>query len=182
MRAASLSLEPARAVPRGRLLFHAGAAALLYGIDGFLLSQGVLAGLTTLVMVVLGLVHVVRGLLADRWRVRFGFSLIAIYAVMMASVVATIHANNQLAARRAEGLVVALKSYRAATGNYPVRLRELVPGYLPAVPRAKYALAFDEFFYSYDPAEHRGVLLYVVIPPFGRRTYNLGSDTWGSLD
>lgn len=175
-------MEPARGASRDRLLFHAGAAVLLYGIDGFLLSQGVLAVLTTLVMVVLGLIHVVRGLLADRWRVRFGLSMIAIYAVMMGSVVATIHANNQLAARRADEVVVALKRYRATTGNYPVRLSELVPEYLPAVPRAKYTLAFDEFFYSYDPAEHRGVLLYVVIPPFGRRTYNLGTDTWGSLD
>jgi hypothetical protein len=175
-------MEPARGAAPGKLLFHMGAAAVLYGIDGFLLAQGALAGLTTLVMVVLGLIHVVRGLLADRWRIRFGLSMIAIYAVMMAAVVATIHANNQLAARRADGLVAALKSYRATTGNYPVRLAALVPGYLPAVPRARYTLAFDEFLYSYDPAAHQGFLLYVVIPPFGRRTYNLGTDTWGSLD
>jgi len=155
---------------------------LLYGVEAFLLAQGVFAGLAAFVMVVLGIIHVIRGLLADRWRVRYGSSMIAIYAVMMASVVLTIRANNRLAQRRAEGIVTALKLYRSKTGDYPVRLTALVPEYLPAVPLAKYTLLFNEFTYHHDPAQRQGFLMYAVIPPFGRRTYSLDTDTWGYLD
>lgn len=168
--------------PPRSLLVHAVAAALLYGIDAFVFSQGALAGIVTLVMVVLGAIHIARGLVGDRWRVRFGISMIAIYAVMMASVVATISANNRLASRRAEEVVAALKLYRSKTGDYPVHLTELVPEYLPEVPRAKYTLMFDELSYHYEPASHHGFLLYTVTPPFGRRTYNLDTDAWGHLD
>lgn len=175
-------MQPSRSAPPRGLLVHAGAAALLYGVEGFLFSQGALAGITTFVMVVLGIIHVVRGLLADHRRVRYGFSMIAIYVVMMASVVATIQANDQLARRRADGIVTALKLYRSKTGDYPVRLTELVPEYMPAVPRAKPTLLFNEFSYHYDPAKHQGFLLYTAIPPFGRRTYWLDTDTWGYVD
>jgi hypothetical protein len=175
-------MQPTRSTPPRSILVHAGAAALLYGVDAFVLSQGALAGVVTFVMVVLGIIHIVRGLLSDRWRIRFGLSMIAIYVVMMASVVVTIRANNRLAGRRAEEVVAALKVYRARTGDYPVRLADLVPGDLPSVPRSKYTLLFNEFSYHYDPATHQGFLLYEVTPPFGRRTYRLDTGTWGYLD
>jgi hypothetical protein len=175
-------MQPSRSAPPPSVLAHAGAAVLLYGVEGFLFSQGVFAGIVTLVMVVLGTIHVFRGLVADPWRVRYGFSMIAIYAVMMASVVATIDANNRLARGRAEEIVAALKLYKSKTGDYPVHLTELVPEFLPAVPRAKYTLTFNEFHYHYEPATHQGFLLYEAIPPFGRPTYRLDTDTWGYID
>ncbi|MEP7123010.1 MAG: hypothetical protein ABJE95_18930 [Byssovorax sp.] len=169
------------AAPRS-LRAHAIAATLVYGVDAFVFAQGALAGITLLVMVVLGLIHVVRGLIADRPRARFGLKTIAIYVIMMASVVATIQANNRLAARRADGLVVALESYKSRTGDYPARLSDLVPEYLPSVPLAKYTLLFNDFSYHHDLSERRGFLMYTVIPPFGRRTYWLDTGTWGYLD
>lgn len=167
--------------PRG-LLVHGCAAVVLYVIDAFLFAQGGVAGIATFVMVLFGIVRVARGVAANNGYIRSGFAIIAIYSIMMASVVATIQANNRIARGRADEIVAALKLYRSATGDYPVRLMELVPGYMPVVPRAKYTLMFNEFDYHYDPTARRGFLMYVALPPFGRPTYRLDTDTWEYLD
>ena len=83
---------------------------------------------------------------------------------------------------RAEEVVVALNAYRARTGDYPVRLSDLVPEYLPVVPLARYTLMFNELDYHHAAAQPGGFLVYTVIPPFGRRTYSLDTGTWGFLD
>lgn len=168
--------------PPRSLRAHAIVAVALYVVDAFVLAQGALAGLVTMIMLLLGIVHVARGLFADRARIRYGLSMIGIYLVMMTAVLVTLRANNQLASRRADEIVVALRAYRAATGDYPARLEDLVPAYLPAVQRAKYTLGFGEFDYHHTPGQAGGFLIYNVLPPFGRRTYSLDTDHWGSLD
>lgn len=170
--------------PPGGLLFHVCAAVLLYFFDALLLSQGAVAGIATFVMVLLGIVRVARGggVAVVGRHIRSGFALTVIYPIMMASVVATIWANNRIARGRADEIVAALKLYRSENGDYPVRLAELVPRYMPVVPRAKYTFSFNEFDYHYDPRDHRGYLMYVALPPFGRPTYWLGRDAWGYLD
>jgi hypothetical protein len=169
------------AAPRS-LLVHVRVAVFLYGVDALLFGQGGVAGIATFAMVLVGIVHVARGVVADRRYIRSGFAIIAIYAIMMASVVGTIWANNRIARGGADEIITVLKRYKSATGDYPVRLVELVPEYMPTVPRAKCTLMFNEFYYSYDPKEHRGSLMYVALPPFGRPAYRLHTDTWGYLD
>ena len=131
-------MQPARGAPLRGLLLHAGVAAVVYGIDAFVLAQGAVAGITTVVLTLFGLGHVVRGLASRGKGIVYGASMIAIYVGMIFAVVGTISANNQLASRRAAEIVVALTRYKATTGDYPVRLTDVVPGYLPSVPRAKY--------------------------------------------
>ncbi len=61
--------------------------------------------------------------------------------------------SNQLTARdeTAKSVLVALEAYRDATGEYPEKMRHLVPEYLPEVPRPQIGLFLDEgdeFTYS----------------------------------
>lgn len=175
-------MQPTRGAPLRGLLLHAGVAAAVYALDAFVLAQGAVAAITTVILVLFGLSHVVRGLASRGKGIVYGLAMMAIYLGMMASVVATISANNQLASRRADEIVAALKQYRATTGDYPAHLTDLVPGYLPSIPRAKYTLMFDDFSYHHTPNEPGGFLMYTTLPPFGRRTYSLDTTTWGSLD
>jgi hypothetical protein len=62
----------------------------------------------------------------------------------------------------------------------PDRLEQLVPEFLPAVPRAKYTFAWGEFTYSTSAKDH--TLMYVVIPPFGRLFYHFEEARWTQLD
>ena len=60
-----------------------------------------------------------------------------------------------------------------------------MPTYLPAVPRAKYTLGWGNFTYTSlgsDPDEPHHVLMYVALPPFGRRLYHLEQGRWSTLD
>ena len=154
----------------------------MLSLDGVVIGQGAVTFLITAVMLLLGIVHVLRGLGAQRWRIRHGASMIGIYVVMIAAVILFIRANNGLAQDRAERVVAALERYRAQHGDYPADLGALVPEQLPSVPRAKYTLTFGTFSYHYDPARKTGYLGYTTLPPFGRQMYSLADHGWGSLD
>ncbi len=91
--------------------------------------------------------------------------------------------NAGIAATRAQALISACKAYRAQRGEFPDRLEDLVPGFIPAVPRANYTLwgAF-RYWNGSQTKEPDHVLTYVVFPPFGRRLYHFEEDRWSSLD
>ena len=174
-------MEPTRTPSARWVIAHVVVAAALYRIDTFYLAQGFLAGLTTAIMVVVGLVHVVRGLLGDRARLVRGAVLIGLYAAMMFLVVRTNRASNLEARTRADRVIAALHGYREARGTYPTHLTELVPEFLPAVPRAKDIAMSGEFTYVWSE-DKGGFLMYVELPPFGRPYYDLRSETWRYMD
>jgi len=89
-------------------------------------------------------------------------------------------ANNALAARRADALVAALHRYEARHQRLPDSLQALVPEFIPAVPRAKYTLMFGDFLYYASERQH--VLMWVMIPPFGRQLYDFERRRWRTLD
>lgn len=175
------AMSPSRTLSTRWVIPHVVAAAALYLIDALYLGQGALAGLLTAIMVVTGLIHVVRGLFGDRARVTRGAVLIGLYAAMMLLVVLTIRASNREARVRADRVIAALQGYREARGTYPEHLAELVPEFLPAVPRAKDTFAFGEFTYTWHE-DSGGFLMYTDIPPFGRPYYDLRSGTWKYMD
>jgi hypothetical protein len=78
-------------------------------------------------------------------------------------------------------IIDACRAFDARYGTLPNRLQDLVPEFLPDVPRAKYTLAYNAFEYStFD--EHRHTLMYVAFPPFGRRIYHFEGRRWSQLD
>ena len=78
---------------------------------------------------------------------------------------------------QAARVIEACRAFEARHGMLPDRLEELVPEFLPAVPRAKYALAWGEFTYT-TSAEKRHTLMYVTLPPFGRQVYHFEEGRW----
>ncbi|MCW5593544.1 MAG: hypothetical protein KIS74_15690 [Burkholderiales bacterium] len=167
-------------VPKPAALRRALAiAALLFLGDGVWIAQGVLSMLVALWAVFLGLPV---ALLARKYagaRVR-RLAALGIYLLAAVAVWTWIGTNNGIARERAEGVIAAVKAFRADTGRYPASLDELVPRYLPEVPRAKYTLAFHEF--TYRSSGNDAWLYYVALPPFGRPTYAFSSGKWGYLD
>ena len=79
--------------------------------------------------------------------------------------VVAVRVNNNIASGRAERVGSACAQYRQAKGSYPQSLRELVPEFLPAVPRAKPVAMFSDF--RYEPAGNRHRLAWRVFPPRG---------------
>ena len=78
-------------------------------------------------------------------------------------------------------VIAACQAYRVRHGMFPATLQQLVPEFLPSVPRAKYTLAYGEFTYWASSADAH-TLMYVALPPFGRRLYHFEQGTWTQLD
>jgi hypothetical protein len=78
-------------------------------------------------------------------------------------------------------VIAACRAYQVRHGALPSTLQQLVPEFLPAVPRAKYTLAYGTFTYSAS-SEKEHTLMYVALPPFGRRFYHFEQGVWTQLD
>ena len=105
---------------------------------------------------------------------------LGIHALTLVAVMATINFNNRLARTRGDQVVSAIKEYKARHDRYPDALQGLVPDFLPSVPKAKYALAFNEFYYRYSPGELLRFGCFVW-PPFAWSFYDFERNRWRSV-
>lgn len=107
-----------------------------------------------------------------------------LYLALGAATIAALRLHGATARANADTVIAACQRYRAAHGRFPERLEDLVPGQLASVPPAKHTWIWGEFSYwSTGTAEAPAhSLVYVAVPPFGRRVYQLELGTWGRLD
>lgn len=173
-------IDSANAFQWSRCVSHAVTVMAIYYIDAIFLTQGALAAIATFVGVIVGLVNLFRGIVSPaRWRLLYGPGVGLLYVLMMAAVVHTIRVGNETAQARADQLVSALKHYRADHGRFPAQLDDLVPRYIPAVPRAKDGAMLGDFVYLYG-AGARGTLWWTRMP-FSLRIYDLERGTWSNF-
>lgn len=86
-----------------------------------------------------------------------------------------------VAERRVAEVADALARYKVERNAYPLRLQDLVPAYLPAIPSAKpVSLMSEGPIYLYQPNEP--LLMYMSIPPLGRRVLNVATREWTEVD
>jgi hypothetical protein len=104
----------------------------------------------------------------------------AIPLVTFALVLGNSAMQSRIAKANAERIIAACEKFHAGNGRFPDTLDELVPEYMPFIPRAKYCLEWNK--YQYINIEGNPILLWVDIPPFGRPTYNFQNRRWGYLD
>jgi hypothetical protein len=91
-------------------------------------------------------------------------------------------AGSERARKNAEQIIAACKAFHGKHGRFPRALEELVPGFLPAVPPAKYSGPHFGFTYDVGPDGQRHVLGWTEVIPFGRPYYVLEEERWGYLD
>jgi hypothetical protein len=104
-----------------------------------------------------------------------------LYLLLGLAAYGTARFHGATAETHAVRVIEACRAFEARHGMLPNRLEDLVPEFLPAVPRAKYTLAWGEFTYS-TFTEKRHTLMYVAFPPFGRRVYHFEARRWSQLD
>lgn len=160
-------------------------AAVLGGL--FLLDLGYSGqGLFSLAVAVSGLALLTVGAL---WSGLRGAAALArsralragMYLFLGAATLATMRLHAATAESHAAVVIEACRAFERSHGTLPARLEELVPEFLPSVPRAKYTLAWGEFTYSASDTK-RHTLMYVALPPFGRRIYHFENARWSQLD
>ena len=103
------------------------------------------------------------------------------YVVLGIATVATMQFHMATAMSHALRVIDASRAYQAKHGRLPDRLDELVPEFLPAVPRAKYTIQWGTFTYM-KGSEQSHTLMFTSLPPFGRQVYHFETAQWGQFD
>jgi hypothetical protein len=112
-----------------------------------------------------------------------GWRLAIVRIALPVLVLGLVSANNAFQRKIGEKniriIIYACEKFHAAKGEYPKSLNELVPQYLPHIPRAKYCLAWCDFMYFNNG---HPILVWYIVPPYGRKTYNFDDRRWNYLD
>jgi hypothetical protein len=133
---------------------------------------------------ILILVYLPRSLLAKKYAACRKERLIrfAIYLSALGLFFGLIPINKKIADERAERIIAAVENYKATTGKYPDRLDQLAPQFIAEIP-AKARISFADIGFRYHAGnEGRPTLMYLAMPPFGRRIYSFATKSWGFID
>ena len=104
----------------------------------------------------------------------------AVPALTLGLVLTNNAVQGKIAGANAARVVTACEAFHAATGEFPKTLDELVPRYLPSIPRAKYCLLFGKFMY-FNNGQHP-ILVWCAVSPFGKKVYSFEDRRWSYLD
>lgn len=177
------SSPPSPSSAYGPLVTTAVIGAILYTVDALVLGQGGLIVLATMCGMIVGLVRI--GSAVGRRSARdagIAAMTLVLWIGFAVGTFASVYGQTHLAKSRAERVIAACEAYRTAHGVYPENLQQLVPGYLPEIPRARIALTFDRFDYitmvGRDGAQP--ILMYTTVPPFGHASYTFETKRWSS--
>jgi hypothetical protein len=156
-------------------------AACIFVFDGLILGQGVIGVFVFLVAFLGGTIRILSAVRRkDRILVRFHAARTGVYFLMAVAIVATIYVNNRIARHQADRVIAACRQFETKYHRFPDRLQELVPEFLPGIPRAKYTLLYGDFSYLVS-SEKEHHLYYVAFPPFARVMYAFESDRWSTF-
>lgn len=158
---------------------HFVAAALVYALDVWVVGMGMFSFLVALVVgVTIALSRLPAG---DAAAFRTKLWKLGVWCLVPGVMYGTMVVQTHVAQSRADRVVSAIEGFHAKEGRYPARLAELVPGYLPSIPRAHPRVVFDEYHY-YPGSDGKTSLTWVVYPPFYRATYDFADRTWSRWD
>jgi hypothetical protein len=120
-----------------------GSAIVLLAYDAVLNGS---FGLSFLICPIWFLVSVLKNAIqCPGWRL--ALFRIAVPPLTLGLVLANDAFQYRIAEANAARVVEACEEFRDANGKFPKTLGELVPWYMPSVPRAKYCLEYGEFRY-----------------------------------
>ncbi len=167
-------------IPSDKTLPNRGVGKSIAGAFVLIFWDAALSGsflMSFLVCPIWFLVSILKNLIQrPGWKI--ALFRIAIPVATLGLVLANNDYQYKMAESNAAQIVTACEQFHAATGKYPQTLDELVPQYLPSVPPAKYCLLFGEFRYWKDSP----MLVWCVVPPYGRAIYNFEERRWNYLD
>ena len=111
---------------------------------------------------------------------RLALLRIAIPAATLGLALANDDVQCKIGEANAPRIVAACEEFRAANGRFPKTLDDLVPAYLPSIPRAKYCLDYGEF--RYWNIDGSPILVWYLVPPYGRKIYDFEKRRWNYID
>ena len=152
---------------------------LLAILDGLVLHQGAISIFTLILFCPIQLLCALP-LIGSKEKRSARLSRVLRYGVAAMLVLLYLQFDRARARFKAEEVIKACQQYKEEQGKYPEKLEVLVPKYIPQIPHANFSLMYNEFQYWIHNGQ--ASLIYPVMPPFGRATYNFESKTWNGVD
>ncbi|MEN6616718.1 MAG: hypothetical protein ABFD12_09190 [Syntrophorhabdus sp.] len=162
-------------------------SSLVHGIAAFLivlvaavymdsLSMGITCAIVGIIMVLTGR--------KSRYPGKRKLIALSCYFLALIMIFSVKIANNHLSYTNAGIIIVSLEKYKEKTGTFPVKLSDLVPGYLAKIPDARYSFMSRKYYYyiARDGSQANYHLMFIQESPFARRVYNSSEKKWHSID
>jgi hypothetical protein len=154
-------------------------AVALFFLDAFVIGSFYVAGIILLLVIPLKLAKAVK-LRKEKVLLKQVLIRTGIYGLAAISIIVMFSANNTIAIKRTEMIVDACERYKTKFGDYPSTLATLIPEFLKEIPSAKIGLVAGGFRYISNGGKHQ--ILFVKVPPYGRKYYTLETREWSSID
>jgi len=103
-----------------------------------------------------------------------------IYFTSIIGIIGIFKLNAYIGGQNANVVINAINSYHADAGIYPQNLNQLIPNYLDSIPICAYRITDNKYKYRVD--QDNADLIWIKVPPFGRRNYNFKNAEWTYLD
>ena len=103
-----------------------------------------------------------------------------IYLCACVCIVGVYRLNTFVGKKNAHRIVSAIEVYKSDKGVYPAELSDIVPEYMSGIPVCAYRLSGRQYRYFYTDSYH--YLMWVEMPPFGRRMYDFQDKEWRYID
>ena len=107
---------------------------------------------------------------------RFGFRYL-MAVVTLGAILVTVQMNSRFGQRNAKTIIAAAERYKERNNKYPSRLQDLTPEFLDEIPRCAIRLMWSQYVYVYR-ADGTHMLIWLVIPPRGKRVYYFEEGLW----
>jgi hypothetical protein len=154
--------------------------ALLYFFDALFVGLPFLGILFCVVLMIANFWAFLRHRKTDPSSVaRYGIRSLA-RCLTVLGILGTFMFNRHMGYVNARLIIKAVEDYRAAYGEYPERIEDLVPQFLSKVPRSAFRVTFTEYLYLHHNDHHS--LMWVEAPPFGKPEYHFETKKWSYLD
>lgn len=160
-----------------RLRISSGLISVfVFGID-FLFASPTLTGFILLYLVFI-LVPIALFSFRNKPKLRYVGNKILIYLILVGVTFVFYAYDLSLARQRSGVIIAAVDQYYQDQGAYPVKLQDLVPAYLPKVPKPR--LVPSTFLYRQAPEDT--FLMYSGLSPFDRYSWSFINKEWSYID
>lgn len=153
------------------------AAVCIFVIDSFVIGAPTFTFFVA-IYVVFYLLPVTLFSIRNKPKRRFFGNKLLIYGVMVAASLGFYTWDISMAEQKADRIIGAVNQYYLDEGRYPLSLANLVPGYLPEIPKPR--IVPGVFYYVGAPDDPH--LMYAHMPPFGRMSWSFREKKWVELD
>jgi hypothetical protein len=169
--------NPARYPTPKRVALSSGLIAVCIFVFDFMMASPTFSGFLLIYTLII-LLPVTLLSIRNKPKLHAAATKLLVYTVFIAATFGFYAYDLSLARQRSDVVIAAVERYYQQHDSYPSSLLDLVPDYLPSIPKPR--IAPSEFMYLNAPENPQ--LIYTGLSPFERYAWQFEQREWSYLD